>query len=191
MEYPEDIKQINRKLTEEYGKDIALNLPKFRIAWSEYTEKRYGKFARFTEEGIFLREEEGVYEEPKYLGYCENKWILEELKSTKGNPYLELVVPYSYEPIWTFGAANSNPYPVWRAVQLLLLARLHRDPNKQVKTPSDVIAAEAQRMAREKAVCKDIIKNESPYLAGQLIDGEAVTVPHNYEKRQDNVTENS
>jgi hypothetical protein len=186
----EDIKQINRNLEEQYGRDVALNLPNFRVVWSNYTEKRYGEFARFSDEGVYLRTEAGVFEEPKYLGVCSDKWVLEELKSTKGNPYLEMVVPYSYEPVWVFGSGKSNPQPIWRAVQILMLARLHGDPNNKIKTASDVADEDAKKLAREKADCKVILQDTSPYLPGQLHDGGAVTVPHNYEKQETKAGEN-
>jgi hypothetical protein len=185
MEFTEDIKLINQRLIDLYGKDVILNLPKFRVVWSEYTEKRYGQFARFTEEGIYLRTESGVFEEPKYQGLCTEKWVLEELCPTNGNPYLQMVTPYSYEPVWVFGAANSNPIPLWRAVKLLVEIRLKGDPNNQLKAPSDYLKADNDRMAAEKSRNKDILKDESPLIPSQIHDGEGIVVPTNYERQDD------
>lgn len=181
-----EVDTINQRLKDNYGRDVATGLPNFRVAWSEYTEKRYGVYARFNEEGTYLRTEECISEEPKYIGVCSEKWVLEELKSTKGNPYIEMISPYSYEPVWVFGAANSNPNPIWRAVELLVKIKLSRDPNNTVKTASDALLTEEKRIQKEKERDKAFIQNESPYLAGQLHDGDAVVVPHNFvSKRQE------
>jgi hypothetical protein len=180
MELREDIRLINERLEDIYGKNVELNLPKFRIVWSEYTEKRFGQFVRFSEEGIFLHTEEGVFEEPKYVGFCSEKWVLEELKDTIGNPYLQDIVKYSYEPVWVFGSANSNPNPIWRAVNLLVQIRLKGDPNKPIiRNKDDVDKLEAKQYAAEKARAKDILKNERPNFAGNaasVVDGDAVVI---------------
>ena len=64
----DSIYDINHRLIEKYGRDIATNEPRFRVVWtSTQLEKRYGEFEVFSEGGIFLREEKGVREEPKYL----------------------------------------------------------------------------------------------------------------------------
>jgi len=177
----ERIEDINEKLIEKYGKNIDSDLPRFRVVWStDQIEKRYGEFEVFSEAGIFLRSEKGIEEVKKYGELCHDKWVLEQLFPTVGNPYLEKVTKYSYEPVWVFGAANSNPTPIWRAVDYLVRIVLHGDPNAVVKSPADLAREEAEAIEREKIRALDILNNDVPDLAFSLKHGTAVTVPTSY-----------
>lgn len=173
----EGIEWINRKLIEEYGLDTELGIPKYRIVWStSQIEKQFGIHNIFDSSGtIFLRTERGVFEEQKYQGAFVDKWVLEHIKPTRGNPYLEDIVSWSYEPIWIFGAANSNSQPIWRAVVLLIgnVLRGH-DINWKPRSPQDLIREEEERMAREKELCKTILRDDSPIMATKLHSGSAV-----------------
>lgn len=185
----ESIYDLNRQLINEYGRDISNNLPKFRIVWtSTQKEKRYEEFAVFDESGNhYLRTETGVHEVDKYGPTQQDMWVLERLLPTAGNPYLEMVTKYSYEPVWIFGIGKSDRNPVWRAVKLLCNNALNGgDPNRVNKSPRDLEREEEQRMAKEKELFKTILQDDSPYLAGCIRDGQAVVVPHNYEKRDSN-----
>tara|TARA_R110000868_G_scaffold16913_7_gene74964 strand:- start:928 stop:1479 length:552 start_codon:yes stop_codon:yes gene_type:complete len=176
----DSIYDINHRLIEKYGRDIATNEPRFRVVWtSTQLEKRYGEFEVFSEGGIFLREEKGVREEPKYLPEYPDMWVLEQLVETAGNPYLEMVVKWSYEPLWIFGAANSDRTPIWRAVDLLVRNRLHGDPNLVHLSPSDLIRAEEAKMAKEKQNIKDMLSDETTDISFALKHGTAVTVGGN------------
>jgi hypothetical protein len=72
-----------------------------------------------------------------------------------------------------------------RAVKLLVEIRLKGDPNNQLKTPSDYLKADNDRMAAEKSRNKDILKDESPLIPSQIHDGEGIVVPTNYERQDD------
>lgn len=181
----ETVEEINNRLVDVYGRDINNGLPKFRIVWStDQREKRYGEFEVWDGDR-YLRTEKGVSEVQKY-GEFPNMWVLERLEPTVGNPYVEMVTNYSYEPKWIFGATHSDHKPIWKAVDLLVKGIIYGDPNRVVMTPGDIIRAEAKQKADEKEKCLTIIKNESPYLPGALHAGSAVTVPSNYKRAEDN-----
>jgi len=155
----DSIEEINKKLAEEYGNDLVLNLPKYRLVWTtNQLEKRFGIFRVFTETGIFLREECEVKEVRKYPFSYEDMWVLEAIMSTTGNPYLEMVTSWSYEPVWIFGAANSDRQPIWRAVRLLVRNHIYGDPNARTRSPSELEDEEASRMQKEKATFKEMLK---------------------------------
>lgn len=182
----ESVEWINKKLIEDYGKDIELNIPKYRIVWTtSQKEKRWEIYRVFTESGIYLREERGVFEVEKYGEGFKDMWVLEDIRSTIGNPYLEAVTKWSYEPIWIFGAANSDRQPLWRAVVLLIRNKLHGDPNRVNKSPQTLIDEEVERMAKEKALCKTILQNDSPITATMVHNGAGIFVPSVYVKQED------
>lgn len=174
----DDIKSINDKLIENYGLDIGLGIPRFRIVWSTTArETRYSECEVYSESGdVWLRTEKGIEKDaPKYPAF-EDMWVLEQIQDTVGNPYLLMVTKWSYEPLWIFGAANSDRRPVWRGVQLIVQARLFGDPNARPKSPADLIREEEEKKIKEKEVCLQMIKNDSPYMASCLEGGQAVTV---------------
>lgn len=173
----DSIYDINRRLIDKYGRDVVTNEPKFRVVWSTtQLEKRYGEFEIFTEGGIYLRTEKGVSEEPKYLPEFPDMWVLEQIMDTAGNPYLEMVVKFSYEPLWIFGAANSDKTPIWRAVDLLVRNRLHGDPNLVHLSPADLLRIEELKLQKEKEKIKDFLNDETTDISFALKHGTAVTV---------------
>ncbi len=114
-------KIINEELLKKYGKDIA-GRPMYRIVQNErsYTEKRKGNISTYAG-SIFIREEFGVHEIPKYNYVPEGFWILEQLFNTT-NP--ELTTNYSYEPVWVFRDPKTDKYqaPNLRACIFLIEA---------------------------------------------------------------------
>lgn len=175
---------INRKLVENYGKDLYGNAT-YRVVYSSsQRENRYGTFEVKTESGIFLRTETCWKEVPKYPLFPD-MWVFEKIQENYGqNP--EIQKGMTYEPIWFFrDAKGEKVQPEWWACEAIVQA--DRAVKKMQLSPDDFQAAEDLRMAREKMVCKDIIQNESPYLAGALRDGSAIAVPSNYEKSNEKV----
>lgn len=178
----EGITWINKKLIEEYGKDVSLNLPNYRIVFStSQREKRYGTFNDYSESGyIYLRTVTETREVPKYNEYPD-LWILETIQANLANP--ELHEKWSYEPLWVFGANNSERQPVWRAVELIV--KSHKIIRKMhVVTKAEEVYELNEQLLREKKIFKDMLQNESPYIAGAIHDGEAIVVPHNYVKQE-------
>lgn len=168
----ESVEEINKRLSDNYGKDVGLSTPNYRIVKAEtQTEHRYSTYRDHDDNGIFIREVKEVREVPKYPFY-EGAWILEALQPNGGNP--ELLTKVSYEPIWVFGQAGSDPTPIWRAVEMLVKA--HKMVDRVKKSPQDLKDEEIAKIAKERIICKQIIQNETPYMASALKDGYAVTV---------------
>jgi hypothetical protein len=106
----ESVEEINRRLVDRFGKDVALNNPNYRVVnTAGLTEHRLGTFTDLDSNGNFIREVREVREVEKYP-YYENSWVLERLSPNLVNP--ELIAKVSYEPIWVFGEANSDPTPI-------------------------------------------------------------------------------
>jgi hypothetical protein len=168
----EPVEVINQRLKDRFGlwED---GQPNFRLIWSTgLTEYRFTKRSIYLPEGMFLREESGVLECLKYPDW-QDMWILEKLVPNLANT--ELKTSLSYEPFWVFGSAKSDPRPVWDKIEILIHLNLFVDKIK--KSPQDIEDDEIERMAKEKERFKIMISNESPYIAGALADGAAVTVP--------------
>lgn len=173
----EGVKVINDKLIEYYGNDPIYSKPYYRIVWStSQREKRKGTFKVETESGIYLRTETCVKDVEKYP-FFEDMWVLEILMFNVSNP--ELVEKFSYEPLWIFGSGNSERQPIWRAVKLLITAKLYLQTAQNRLTLTDFQDIEDKRMIAETALFKQMLQNESPYIAGALHDGAAVTVGSN------------
>lgn len=168
----ESVDDINQRLIDHYGRDVGLGNPNYRIVNTKgLTEHRFGTFRDHDDSGNFIREVSEVRETEKYPFY-EDAWVLEKLSPNIRNA--ELIAKVSYEPVWVFGQAGSSPHPIWRAVQLLVNATKFVDRVKQ--SPSDIRDAELKQFEKERIICKQILQNESPYLASALKDGYAVTV---------------
>jgi len=178
---------INPRLKDHYGIHTETNQPNFRVVWSsDQFEKRRGKFAVFDDTGVyFLREIEEVTEVPKYDPHNQDMWILERLLPTVGNPYLEGIVNFSYEPIWAFGAGNSDRTPIWKAVKLLVDNCLRgHDPNAPPKSPKDLEREEEQRMLKEKELFRTMLRDESPVVPSLVNAGSGVFLDHsNFDKK--------
>jgi hypothetical protein len=177
----ESVAEINKLLVDYYGLDISLNIPKFRIVWSSsQREKRYGVFEVYDSTGtIFLRTEQGIEDVEKYPIWSD-LWVLERLFPTNGNPYLELVTKFSYEPVWVFGAGNSDKQPIWRAVRLLCENSLRGDPNRVNKSPSDLIREEEEKLEKEKKLMKEMLSEDVTPLAFSLKHGCSIVVPKRF-----------
>lgn len=191
-----EITYINRMLLETYGKgvqvrspisgiigkDIAVDLPTYRVVWStDLEETRYGEFHTFSESGaIFLKEEHCVervkkYDEPVYR----DKYILECLLPVdNSNPYLAKAgVKYSYEPIWVFGNAGSHPQPRWDKIPTIVESHLLGGKPQTIVTPQEIIDREERKMAKQKELDREFLRNEEPDIPFQLKHGLAVVVP--------------
>lgn len=174
----EGVDQINRMLVDAYGKDVGSNNPNFRIAWTtSQTEKKFGHYEDYCGD-IWLREVTEVREVQKYPLY-EDMWVLERLQPIPVGSDIK-GANYSYEPIWVFGANNSVRQPVWRAVKYMCDSVMYLD--RRPKLASDLQAEEDAKFLAEKAIYKDMLQDNSPAIPSALAAGEAVTVPHNYEK---------
>src|SRR5947199_4424400 len=172
----EEVAILNEKLRQEYG-EFSPGLQRFRLVWStEQFEHRYSEYNIFSEHGdIFLRTERGVFYVPKYPQW-NDMWILEKAQDTRGNPYLQDVCKVSYEPVWCFGAGNSEREPNWRATQLLVRNSLFGDPNSVNKSPKDLEDEENARWNAEKVKMKEMLAEDTSGLVLPLKIGSAVSV---------------
>lgn len=164
-----DVKDINKRLLDLYGKDLYGN-PRFRIVWSDsQTEKRSGTFNVWYGK-IFVRKEVGIREVPKYT-YINSKWVLEQISP---NPYEDVDAKLSYEPLWVFQDKKGNPLqPVWSAVEIILYSLF----NPQKLTPGQLKEQEEKEFAKQIQDFEDQLSGETSYLASMLANKEAVVVP--------------
>lgn len=117
MELPEDVKIINKRLIDYFGKfeDGSAN---FRVIWSDNEiEKR---FVYETAEGFHLLTPI-LAELPKY-SYIRNRFILERIVPVPESAKKELLDrKLSYEPIWVFEDGNHEALPPdWDVINILV-----------------------------------------------------------------------
>lgn len=180
----ENIKRLNKKLDETYGRSDD-GRPFFRISWSDsQTEKRFGTFREWLGTGpgaIFLREYTGVSERRKYPDIRE-RWVLEKLifPSSLGIHDWDLING-SYEPIWTFeGPGGSYQKPEWWACEMICKIAIYGPAAKITQADEE----EIEQKAFDKAVAHnlDILQNDEPDLVNAMRHGEAIVVPTTFEK---------
>jgi len=162
--HSEQIGILNKKLKDMYGLDISVSKPRFRIVWSscEYEVRvNFDGFDIYNDEGIFLRTEFGSKEVEKYPLH-QDMWVLEELVDSIGQPGL-IQNKWSYEPKWFFGQGGSNPIPIWRAVDLLCKAVIFAK-DKPLDSYQTMIDNEEVKMAKEKILFKEILKDNGPFM---------------------------
>ena len=92
--------RINERLKQLYGKFVDTENPRYRVVFSDdEIEKRHGTFNVTTEGGVFLREETGIREVPKYE-WLQGQWVLERLLPNMHKEVYE--GEYTYEPLYAF-----------------------------------------------------------------------------------------
>lgn len=167
----EDIRFINSKLENLYGKDVVRDLPRFRVVWApDQFEKRLGTYRDFTPSGLFLREVTEVREVRKYPAQ-RDKWVLEKFYD---NTNYEIKAQYSYEPLWVFEDAGGNAVrPELRAV--LLLLHWYHNPKPFVSAQT-LEEEELKKFDEEVKYFEDYFHDMSPDLAHAFSTGEAVSV---------------
>lgn len=169
----EAIDGLNRKLADVYGCDVASDNSRYRIVWADnQTEYRNGTFVDFDEKtGYFQRE---VTETRLCLKYPNNPecWVLEKFQYNISNPDLPSRV--SYEPLWVYGACNSDPNPDWPHTEILV--NVDRIIKRRAITNSELKEIDDNKLLAEKAKFKAMIQNDSEYLVGAMLAGGATSV---------------
>lgn len=165
---PSELKQINIRLENIFGKELD-GRPRLRLVWSNTQfEHRVGVFNIHTQSGIFLHTEQGAREMPKY-GYAKDRWIL-EFAYNQARP--DLLKSESYEPLWIFQDRDGNALvPIWRAVEMIAYAWQNPNP---IKSLWEKEQDEVKKKKKEEDYYFDIIQNNSPYLATMMHNREAV-----------------
>ena len=95
----------------------------FRLTWSTTaTEKRFGKFRDFNDEGLFLREVTELRETRKY-NYIHDRWILERYVTPENAFNMEIPesVMGTYEPVYVFESASGEYLiPTLKVVEFIM-----------------------------------------------------------------------
>ncbi len=177
FELPFQVRNINKKLKELYGKH-ADGRPYFRLAWpQDQREHRFGDFNYFTSSGLFARTERNVIRERKKYPHIRDRWILEMLtfppKQLMWGPELHGVENGSYECLWNF-AFKEYRIPEFDAVQCLVKHALYGDKAATKLSPEEMAAFERMQEEMEDQESFDYLDNESPDLAHAIKHGEAV-----------------
>jgi len=108
MELRESVEDINKRLIEEYSRDIGDGRANYRVVFSDdLMEKRIIKFDDHGNELIFAE----VRLVPKYRQWKPHRFILERLVPVIGET--DLLEKMSYEPIWTFEDKRGKYLPPW------------------------------------------------------------------------------
>ena len=116
METPEEIKTINQRLIDYFGK-FENGEANFRVVWSDdLTEKR---LMEITDTGIQLLHPE--MREVKKYWYCLHRYVLERLTVVPYQQEKEIANKLSYEPLWVFedGSGSALP-PKWEVINILI-----------------------------------------------------------------------
>lgn len=176
-ELPENIVEMNRKLTSNYGYVGVQS--RFRLVWSnDMLEKRRGKFTKVSDAGLILGEEFGVKEVPKYQHF-KDKYVLEILIP---NFSTELIDKLSYEPLWVFGKGgdpngDSVP-PTWNVIQFIVSCWFQRDTKKPIQI--DTSDTPEEKLKRVQQLELELFGNETA-TGDALAHKQAIVVPENFE----------
>lgn len=172
---------INYLLELRYHKEVVRGRPNFRLSWStNQTEWRVGRYHLYYMENIFLREEVGKLEVPKYP-YLPDCWLLEMFVYA---PVEE--IPESknghYEVIYPFLSAKRNPLePLFEVCEAFIWAIRH--PEDPLVVMNRLVDKDNKKHLKEIEYFKDILDDENS--SWLWVDKKAViTVPRNYERSE-------
>lgn len=156
------LKQVNEYLARELGESM-FGKPNFRVIWSTgETEKRLGTFSDFYGK-IFLRCVTEVRTVLKYPN-DQDRWILERIQSTAGNP--ELTEDFSYEPLYVFKDNRGFHLPLNMKVIEFLTKRIKEPPSaadSRTQMEEDMRRAEEEEVAEFLDILHDV--GRSPLFA--------------------------
>lgn len=170
---------INYLLETRYHKDVVRNKPRYRISWStNQTEKRFGTYHLYYMGHIFLREERGELEVPKYPDFPDC-WVLEEFVYA---PIAEIAETKQghYEILYTFLSPKKEALePIFRVCEIIIWAKEHpQNPQELMNYLTD---RDKKLFEGEIAYFKDMLDDENG--SWLWVDKKAVvTVPRNYER---------
>jgi hypothetical protein len=180
--WSQECRAVNKLLEDRYGKDVVRNKPKFRIIWStNETEHRFGHYNVYYMSHIFLREEVGVLEVPKYPDFPDC-YVLENFVY---NPISE--IPESkhghYEILYPFLSPSKKPLePLFRVCEIIIYCVRHpRDPREIFNYLTE---KDRRLFDSEVAYFKDVFEDVggSPLVvAMQHKSAVSLNVPRNYE----------
>lgn len=170
---------INYLLELRYHKDVVRNKPNYRISWSSnQTERRFGTYHFYYMEHIFLRQETGELEVPKYPNFPDC-WVLEKFVYA---PILELPESKNghYEIVYPFLSAKQEPLePLFRVCEIIITAA--QNPRNPAEVLNYLTDRDKKLFDAEVGYFTDILNDEGR--SWIFTDPHAVvTVPRNYER---------
>lgn len=159
----EEVRIINERLLERYGRDVNCDKAKFRLVYTDdQVETRYGEFDVYTG-NIFLRQEKGVREIEKYRGYPPGTWMVERLMPNHHRDVMD--GDYVYEPIYNF-----TLFPIWKACEFLIQSLFFTKPPR---TEKEDLYLDDQKKIKEVAEARNMI--DATVLGTTLADGSATS----------------
>lgn len=172
---------INYLLELRYGKDQVRNQPQYRLSWSTTeTERRFGTYHVYYMQHIFLREERGELEVPKYPDFPDC-WVLENFIYA---PVMEIPETKNghYEILYPFLSPKREPLePLFRVCEIVIWCQ--RNPHQPGELYNILSERDKKLFQKEVAYFEDILEDRSgSWIVSALHDREAVTVPKNYER---------
>jgi|SRR5215831_21085962 len=185
----EKIEDINKQLSDLYGKDIFDSMPIWRVVWSDdQFEKRLGDFEDITPAGVYLRTVREVRLVPKYRQWIQHKYILERYILVPEQNQEELAgLTKSYEVIWVFEDKAGNPLPPKLEACKFIVSNIYavQYGHKMVRYVDPENSQEAQiqlKKERVEEIQNALFGDELGQIGLDLLTGQAISVPSNYKK---------
>lgn len=192
MELTESVESINQQLREQFGIDTISGIPIWRVVWSEEQfEYRYGTYDDITPAGLYLRTVTETRWVPKYRQWIQKKYILERLVVIPDFNKEELPdSKISYEPIWTFEDKFGNYLPPkYEAAKFIIdtiyAVQYSNHDLARYKDPEDSQEASLElKKQRVDKIVEELFGDELGQIGLDLLHGQAISVPRNYEKKE-------
>ena len=174
MEIPASVKRCNDFLKSPTKMDgrcgrAPNGKPKYRVAWApDILELQDGPFNDFTPSGIFIRTFVGRRMMPKYersgVGkqWVMEQWLGDNLPTAVDDP------EDRYELMWAF---KEGVVPDVAHVEFILNCQYN--PSRARPQPEDILGSPEYR-EKKRALIRDFMDNENPWIPDQLHSGEAV-----------------
>lgn len=171
----EQVRIINEKLENLYGRNTVVNLPNFRLSYcGDLYEKRSGTFSVYSGD-IFLREETGIREVKKYAYIDDDIWLIERLIP---NPHQDVMAgSHSYECVYSF--PKIDHVPPLRAIIFFMNAFFvigGTENLRQPKTEKEALDRDNKRKDAEVKKARELLDTEFDYteISMRLKHGSAV-----------------
>lgn len=176
--WQKDADAINLLLEARYHKDEVRNRARFRVSWStNQTERRFGRYHVYYMQHIFLREEVGELEVPKYPEFPDC-WVLETFVYAPVDEIPETRNGH-YEIVYPFLSQKQEPLePLFRVCEIVIYCL--RNPYKPGELLQILTDRDKKLFDNEVSYFKDILDDRNS--SWLWVDKKAtVVVPKNFE----------
>lgn len=200
-----EVEIINKQLLDQYGIDTVSSNPMFRIVWNtDQMEKVHGTFVDYSG-NIYVRTVTETRIVHKYRGFQLDRYVLERLVLVPESQQDQLLgLKVSYEGLYTF-TSNTGEFlpPIYKAAKFIIDTVLAAQSTyKKMIDPHDKTdrvsmrkwmdqdpeysqeASIEYRKNLAKEIENEIFGNQSGLMGTTLPGGNAIIVPHNYEKNK-------